>query len=256
MDILVCNKGSDFAGWGAKWKAKSSTTRDIVMTTQSGTADKLRVQIVRAIRTAAKKASNGRLIIAVGHGGAHHKDPGVGMVDLAGRKAFRIQREHLNYSRDDRKSDRKIVSGLKSKAPKCAPRSRLRRMTSNQLSWCNAKNKLDIREKFDQIGKILKANNVKSVVFLACRVGKAQAFVNRIGALWGVKITGYERRIAIGKDSHDKWRVYFFGDKEGSGSNVERARTELPPKGQSYTSGQQKYQPGQTIPRIQSRNHI
>ena len=217
---------------------------------------------MNTIAKAAKLAQNGRLILALGHGGGDATNTSKAMVDLGRKRAFRIQLEILNYDADTLESDKKQIRFANSIKKQCnaLPRAKRNLTHKEREKWnlCidakadkkRATIRVDMRDKFVKIGNSLRSNKINQVVFLSCNVGRGQAFLNKFGKQWGVKVTGYKHRLAIGKDSQGKYRVYFLKDpKEGQGSNTERARSELPPMDQSYTSGTQAYQPGQrTIP--------
>jgi hypothetical protein len=255
MDILVCYKGSDFEKWGAQFKKKDSINRKVVLIEPASDHFKIREKTMNAVARASKMAQNGLVILALGHGGGDETDTSKAMVDFGRKRAFRIQQDTLNYSADDLKSDKKIIQFASPIKNRCSALAKYKHPPSHKAreDWdkCidakEAKKRIDIRKKFVKIGDALRSNNIKQVIFLSCNVGKGQAFLNKLGTQWGVKVTGYKHRLAVGKDSQGIYRVYFLKDKrDGQGSNTERARSELPPLDQSYTSGGNPYQPGQT----------
>ena len=188
-------------------------------------------QVLSAVQTAARLAlRNGTIIFNVGHGASDDGgNRSVGMVDLAPHGCFRIRQNMVFYGVDpdgaggrtsQQESNRRFIQNYGDS-----------RDPSLRSVAAAARESEEFRAKYDRIGEILRRAEVRSLVFLTCRIGNATTFLDQMSRDWAVQILAYKKRIAIGEDTGGQIRVYFHGDAEGRGSSVEAARYSLPPEG-------------------------
>lgn len=233
--------------WGAQFRDASPTDRARVeMTADDGDA------AVAATRSAASQAgADGWVIYATGHGGAAGGSrTDVGSIDLAPGGNFRITQDTVDYTETERSSDDAAIRRAGTLPGARAGESAVRAwcsaegMTEDAFEFCRdqyvpatrrtveraTRLRADI-EDFTAISAVFAASPVARVVFLACSVGGATAFLRRIAAAWNVPIYAYSREVAsieerIGRTT---WiRMYLNGDAEGEGTNTDRGRTEMP----------------------------
>jgi len=257
MIVVLSRSQSGFRPWARQFVAHDRQNRDVVLfpDVRNGAAGQAqaRGQIESVYGAAAQRAGEGgTVIISVGHGGS---DAGAGlaagMADLAPNRALRLQRDHVLYSR--RQSDvsttrRATAVGVErcqgllgqydfdEETSLPAPPGDLVMDLAACYGAGSARERLAIRAGYDTIGRLLRRNQVASVIFLSCSIGGATRFVDQIGEDWGVRVTAYTRRVAVIEDEGGQWRVYLDGDSPGRGTNTERGRTEVPDRDQ-YVSG-------------------
>lgn len=251
MDVVIYEAGtSSLAKHAKRWAVeqfkKAKAGRDAVQMPLSPSP----LQYLKVIGEAAQKAGkNGVVMFLVGHGGdittaakfgiqlAPGEDPKkVGVVDLAPSKKLRMQTDDVFYNEDpDGKgpamSQYKHDKGIFDGAPD--PKKKL-----EWLKWFNSSQVQGAVQRAAQYnqyimtGMYLKHFGVRRVVLLTCRVGNATQFLDKIAKDWQVEVQAYQRRIASQEeDKTPNVRLYLEGDAEGSGSNVEAARTEIPKTG-------------------------
>jgi hypothetical protein len=257
MIVILSNRDRKFLGWARQFVAHDPTNRGLVVIDNiaARAQSEARRNIARYYEPAIQLAgTGGTLIISVGHGAGGPEecnsvgclipsDTTIGMIDLLPDGALHIQREHVVYSRDQRTSDQRIVTRVDEIGSRqCHAYSRHYSLSdprrppppelAGDVAACSgasySRQRLEIREAYDRIGEILRRYRVSNVVFLTCRIGNSEDFLNRVAADWQVSITAYRRRVAANSDQQRQFRVYLHPDAEGQGTNTERARHELP----------------------------
>jgi hypothetical protein len=240
MDVQVVENERVLVLWARQFKAAAATTRDFVTVATTGAESAVREASIAAITGAAQRAGGeGRVILAVGHGGSGGSDSRVGMLDLAPRQALRLQNEHVFYTDERRGSDDTITRRV-SEMPRgtCGRMARYRDLESapepDRFTWvdCRAAPGIEVRRTiragYERVAAAFRTHRPGSVVLLCCEVGSASAFVQRVCNDWGVPVQAYGRQVAFWEDDERRARAYLYDDQPGQGTNRERARTETP----------------------------
>lgn len=241
MDVVVAENDRVIVQWARQFKAAAPTTRDLTIVTTTGTESAVREASIAAIVGAAEHAgSEGRVILAVGHGGVGSRsDTSVGMLDLAPRQVLRLQHEHVFYTDTQRTSD-DTMTRRASEYPRgtCSRLSRYSDLEStpeaDRFAWvdCRAVPRIEarrtIRTGYERVTAGFRSHRPGSVVLLSCEVGAASAFVQRICNDWGVPVQAFGRQVAFWQDADRLARAYLYDDQPGEGTNRERSRTETP----------------------------
>jgi hypothetical protein len=266
--VVLTNQDRYFRRWAQQFVRHDVDNRDmsVLRNIPSGGQAAARGNIEGLYGPAIQRAGRGgTLIISVGHGGTAGPqcdgemctvagDPRNGMVDLLPSEALRIQRAHVFYPRAQQEHDREAVAraeelgrrGCQTAARRYALLVRRRdpampiSLQSDAIACGNApaaRERLEIRTAYDRIGQMLRDAGVSHVVFLTCRIGNAEDFLDRIACDWGVSITAYRRRVAANPDAEGLIRVYLHPDAEGQGTNTLRAREEIPNRDQYVATG-------------------
>jgi hypothetical protein len=103
-----------------------------------------------------------------------------------------------------------------------------------ERNWENtAAGRKKIRGFYDEIGKVLRVNEVKQFAILSCNLGNSLGMVQQIAKDWGVEVGCYKFLTTVlpGNNLKDgKARFILARDKAkiGSGTNVEMARFDTP----------------------------
>jgi hypothetical protein len=204
----------------------------------SGSHEHIRDVIVNAAKLAGKTAFN-ELILAVGHGGAAEL-PTEGTVDLAPKLRMRLARGTIG-SRNEKGTEifydpfyDFIIPGpgrLKSDKTNDEDSVRLK----DPVNIKGAKFRLSRHAIYQSIGSAIQDSHVNQVVFLTCNVGNAIDFIKKIALDWQVKVKAYKRFTIFqlnsqgtGKKQVFRARVFFEGDKDGTGSNTAAAEVNIP----------------------------
>lgn len=249
MDIVVSSDERDWLGWARQYAAADPAQRAVIESSSRGTLAAIRRQSLEAILQAAGQAGNGgRVIFCVGHGAASDTDDRIGFIDLAPRSALRVTQDHvLFWESQYRESDARLIAEAEQAGTSRCRRFRragsIDRIPADQQFQalaCSAaptsRERMEVRAAYEAIGAALRRARAAEAVFVTCRVGRAQTFVDRIAADWGVTVVAYRERVAAVRDEGDQYRIYIATDQPGQGTNTDRARTELPNR-QAYRAG-------------------
>lgn len=246
MDVLIFEDGQTTLAkhakkWGEQWEAAKAGRKKVKMPLNPSQQAYLKV-----VWEAGQKAGKaGTVMFLVGHGAdatsaahaglvvAPNESPTrVGMVDLATSHKLRVETDTVFYNDDpdgsgpamsQQRHDKMIFDG--------APDPKKKQEWNKWFRQSDVQGAISRASVWNQYlftGMYLKANGVKRVVFLTCKVGGASQFIQKIAKDWQVEIQAYNRKVASQEDSDNKVRLFLEGDKDGSGTNTVTARTEIP----------------------------
>ncbi len=235
--IVLSESRGYFRHWADQFVSANPDNRDTVLVDpRTISRNPSTTQLLRYVesyygRAAQLAGRNGCLIISLGHGGASATDSTVGMVDLLPNRALRVQAFQLRYGgSDEEEGDLAVLSRV---ATQRVCRGVLGRydMDSNTrrplppeerlMDYMNCRGARAARPRqhfqaaYARIGELLRANQVREVVLLTCRVGSATSFVDRMANNWGVSILAYDRRVAANRDDSEDnpYHIYLMGDE-------------------------------------------
>ena len=248
MDVVITETEKHALGWARQFENASPFNKKIVVKSAGRSINQVRKSTMAAYHSAAEIARNGGVvIISVGHGVAGVDEEGnqIANFDLAPRignkKTLHVTNEHIvlmterrvQFKRDflDQvnsmsKKECKIVNATKQS--ETDPQLTLRKGRCDPNAKKQVTESLAIFDFYMEIGAVMKARNVGIVVLLTCRVGNSPDFLVEVARDWGVAVMAYTRRVELWQDQEDFFRVYLQGDKEGIGTNTEKARTQIP----------------------------
>jgi len=154
-----------------------------------------RKTIIAAYDKAAKKAKNAGLIISAGHGFSEGYDDSA--VDLAPKAKMRISSAHFRIKLDP-----------------------------NRVLLPKDKQLMDL---FVDLGKILRKNKVKTVLFITCNVGRGWEFLQDVADEWQVNVAAYTKVIKpIHYRAAGKYGIHLNGKEPKTPADKLRAIREYP----------------------------
>ncbi len=246
MQVVLTEDEQRWLSWADQFVAADTNNRGRVIFPSASSS---RSEALRLIAQAASQAGqSGRVIISVGHG-AVTAGGGAAWVDLAPGGTFRLEQALItNVQR--RESDETLIQNVTTMAGGTPPtdfceqllnppgsRSRIPPTEPTDpiaVLRCRgfpaATSRTDFRRDYTRFGEILHQNHVAEVMFLACSIGTASAFMSRIASDWSVSVQAYRERIVADADGDGgKTRVYREGHRPQPGTpNSLRTETELP----------------------------
>jgi hypothetical protein len=234
MSVLLFDSTSRFHKiWAAQWEKEDPLNRKPLPIDGSGSHEHIRDMIVDAAKLAGKTAFN-ELILAVGHGGAAEL-PTEGLVDLAPKSRMRLAKAAIG-SRNEKGTeiffnpfyDFVFPGPGRLKSDKTNDEESVR--LNDPINIKGAKFRLSRHAIYQSIGSAIQDSHVNQIVFLTCNVGNAIDFIKKIALDWQVKVKAYTRFTIFQLNSQGtaRARVFFEGDKDGTGSNTAAAEINIP----------------------------
>lgn len=226
--------------WAEQFRAADPSTRAVVAMRSSSAASAL-TATAAAISQAGER---GRLIYAVGHGGAGDA-PEAGQFDLAPRQQFRVSqfvvydddRTHTWRGRPVSEIEREHHAAAAVHRPSARRRARTawcdRYVEAHcDLAWHQVDQLATLRPHYTEWCRLLRESPLSMVFLLTCNVANAEDFLDEVSTDAGVRMRGYTERVMSrweesGGERH-VW-MYLEGDPIGSGTNNDRSDTELLP---------------------------
>lgn len=249
MQVILTEDDQRWLNWANQFRAADINSRDRVIfpTSRGSRADAL--SFIAQAASRAGQSQPARVIISVGHG-AVAAGGGAAWVDLAPGGRFRLEHA-LITNVSQRQSDATIIQNVRAMAGSTTPSlfcNELLRPTGSASrtrlpegieplvaelrcrGFPAATTRTEMLRDYLRFGEILRQNNVTEVMFLACSIGSAAAFMDRIAADWHVSILAYSARIAADEDGEqNRIRVYRVGHQPVPGTpSSRRCETELP----------------------------
>lgn len=248
MQVVLTEDEQRWLNWADQFVAADTTSsraRVIFPSVSSSRAEALML----IAQAASQAGQSGRVIISVGHG-AVTAGGAAAWADLAPGGTFRLE-QALITNVDQRESDATLMRNVTAMAGGTPPtdfcdqllnppgsRSRLTLPEGLEpivaearcSGFLGATTRTAFRRDYMRFGEILRQNNVAEVMFLACSIGTASAFMSRIASDWCVSVLAYRERIVADADGvQSRTRVYREGHAPGPGTAASlRCETELP----------------------------